>query len=103
MNGFEVAYDALAHGARGHDALAAETRSAQRALAGARLPEGALGKLPQSQEIAATFAGQYTAVETGLDGLVRAFEQISTGLGLTIETYRDGDTAVADAFRVGER
>jgi len=103
VRGFEVAYDALTRGARGHDALADEVRLAARALAGSYLPDGALGKLPQSQEIAATFSEQYGAVEVGLDGLVRAFEQISTGLGLTIETYREGDAAVADAFRAGTR
>jgi hypothetical protein len=102
MNGFTLDYGPLLRGARGHDALADEARSARRAVDGARLPDGSLGKLPQAQEIAATFEAQYQAVEAGLAGLVRAFGQIHQGLLLTVETYHDGDERVANVFRTGD-
>jgi hypothetical protein len=64
----------------------------------ARLPEGSLGKLPQSAEIQAAFDQAYSDAGQSLRDVARALRSTSERVGMTRSELAELDSYVAELF-----
>ena len=64
----------------------------------ARLPQGSLGKLPQSAEIQSTFDQAYADAGESLQDIARALRSTSERVGMTRSEMAELDSYVAELF-----
>ena len=91
MADVEVVYEELQAGATAQKELGDEASGMSCEAGGIRLPDGALGKLPESDEIRATADQRADGAREALETIAEVMGMLADGLTMTAEDFKNAD------------
>lgn|GEM_PF-6004570 len=95
MTALRVDVDALTRAANAHHELSSQAAALESDRAAADLPDGALGKMIESDEILAAFRARHTGLGEAIAALTEIYQNVGDGLRATADGYALTDEQVA--------